>query len=148
MNYYNIHQVRIDLDALTSRLQKCLEIKERYPDAIVLFEYENPPDDDDDDDYDDVDVFYEAYCLDATRASLPANIGLTYKLATASGDAEEFMNLIRFPDYAIKQVSRKLIENGHKVVVVDWRSGRGKSKELRPWFRFPNLDLVMSETET
>ena len=114
----------------------------------MLFEYENPPDDDDDDDYDDVDVFYEAYCLDATRASLPANIGLTYKLATASGDAEEFMNLIRFPDYAIKQVSRKLIENGHKVVVVDWRSGRGKSKELRPWFRFPNLDLVMSETET
>lgn len=146
MHYYNTDNLRINRADLTSRLQKCLEIKERYPDAIVLFEYENPPDNDDD--YDNVDVFYESYSLDATKASLSANIGLTYKLATTSGDTEEFMNLIRFPDYSLKQVSRKLIENGHKVVVVDWRSGRGKSKELRPWFRFPNLDLVMSETET
>lgn len=156
MNYYNLDKIKINPADLTSRLKKCLEIKERYPDAIVLFQHQDPlgSDDDenygDDEDYDDEyrDIFYESYCFDAIEVALPADLVISYKLATASGDAEEFINLVRFPDYGLRKVLVKLLKKDRKIVVVDWRSGRGKeSKELRPFFIFPRLDLVMGETE-
>ena len=158
MSYYNLDRIKINPADLTSRLKKCLEIKERYPDAIVLFQSQDPLGADDDDDYGDGDdedyddeyrdIFYESYCFDAIEVALPADLVITYKLATASGDTEEFIHLVRFPDYGLRKVLRKLLKKDRKIVVVDWRSGRGKeSKELRPYFIFPRLDLVMGETE-
>ena len=144
MHYRNKNNDVINEYELTSRLQQCLEIKEKYKESIVLFEYEDPLDPDDG----DRAVIYEAYCFDAIEIAIPLDIVITDKLATYSDDKKEFMHVVRFPDYGLKAMLRRLLVRDRKVVVVQWRPGSGKSNRLKPFFQFPRLDVTMCLAET
>lgn len=142
MNYHNIHHIRIDRKDLTFRLQDCLRIKAKYPDSIMLFQYQDPLQPDDGNE----DIIYEAYGFDAEEIAIPLDIVITHKLATDSGNTEEFMHAVRFPDYALKRMLLKLLKREQKVVIVNWQP-RANFKNLKPLLQFPRMNVVLHSVD-
>ncbi|MEG2121985.1 MAG: DNA mismatch repair protein MutS, partial [Rikenellaceae bacterium] len=75
-------------------------IKERYPDAILLFR---------------VGDFYETFCEDAIKASRILNITLTKR---ANGKASSIA-LAGFPHHALDTYMPKLVHAGERVAICD-----------------------------
>lgn len=83
MDYTSVRGVPIDRDALTSRLKKCLNIKNNYPDSIVLFHSGRNGD------------YYSAYCKDATDLATKLAGRWNFTLAhTEPSDQDESIGCI------------------------------------------------------
>lgn len=84
----------------TPMMQQHKAIKQKYPDAILLFR---------------VGDFYETFAEDAIRASQILGITLT-KRSSANADAPE---LAGFPHHALDTYLHKLVKAGYRVAIVD-----------------------------
>ena len=83
MDYTSVRGVPIDRGTLTARLQKCLEIKNNYPDSIVLFHCGRVGD------------YYSAYCKDATDLATKLAGRWNFTLAhTEPSDQDESIGCI------------------------------------------------------
>ena len=81
-------------------MQQHREIKQKYPDAILLFR---------------VGDFYETFGADAVNAARVLGITLT-KRNSGNPDA---MELAGFPHHALDAYLHKLVKGGYRVAVVD-----------------------------
>lgn len=84
----------------TPMMQQHKAIKQKYPDAILLFR---------------VGDFYETFAEDAIRASQILGITLT-KRSSSNADAPE---LAGFPHHALDTYLHKLVKAGYRVAIVD-----------------------------
>ena len=83
MDYTSVRGVPINRGALTARLQKCLDIKNNYPDSIVLFHSGRNGD------------YYSAYCKDATDIAVKLAGRWNFSLAhTQPSDQDESIGCI------------------------------------------------------
>lgn len=84
----------------TPLMKQYNEIKEKYPDAILLFR---------------VGDFYETFCEDAVKTSRILNITLTQR---ANGKASS-IELAGFPYHALDTYMPKLVQAGERVAICD-----------------------------
>ena len=87
-------------DKLTPMLRQYLELKRRYPDALVLFQMGD---------------FYELFFKDAEAAAGVLSIALTSR----SRAAQERIPMAGFPIHAAQGYITRLLDQGFKVVVCD-----------------------------
>src|SRR5512147_2686914 len=92
-------------------MRQYLEVKARYPDAILFFRLGD---------------FYEMFFDDAVRASQVLHIALT---ARAKGD--ERVPMCGVPYHAARGYLVKLLEHGFKVAICDQVEEAGKSQLVR-----------------
>lgn len=97
--------------AETPMMRQYFEIKEKYPDAILLFR---------------VGDFYETFLDDAVAASEILGITLTRR---ANG-AAQFVELAGFPHHALDTYLPKLVRAGKRVAVCDQLEDPKKTKKL------------------
>ncbi len=95
-------------DELTPALKQYMEVKEKYPDAIVFFRMGD---------------FYEMFYEDAKIASRELGLTLT------SRDREKKVPLAGVPYHAASSYLRKLVRKGYKVVICE-QVGDTKGKKL------------------
>jgi len=98
----------IDKEELTPALKQYMEIKERYPDAIVFFRMGD---------------FYEMFYEDAYIASRELGLTLT------SRDKERKIPLAGVPYHSASSYIRKMVKRGYKVVICE-QVGEPKGKRL------------------
>lgn len=98
----------------TPMMAQFREIKETYPDAMLLFRCGD---------------FYETYCEDAVRASKVLGITLTHRSngGTASGPATEMAG---FPFHALDTYLPKLVRAGMRVAICDQLEDPKLTKKL------------------
>jgi len=88
------------MNDLTPAMRQYLEVKERYPDCIILFRMGD---------------FYEMFFEDAVTASRVLEITLTSR----NKNREDAIPLCGFPHHAVSSYIAKLIEKGFKVAVCE-----------------------------
>ena len=90
----------LDINSYTPMIRQYLEIKKDYTDSIVFFRLGD---------------FYEMFFDDAINASRVLEIALTGKDA----GVKERVPMCGIPYHAYQTYAAKLLENGHKVVIVE-----------------------------
>jgi len=98
-------------DKITPMLRQYLELKNRYADALVLFQ---------------IGDFYETFFDDAETAANALNITLTSR----SRQGEDRIPLAGFPIHAAASYIPRLLEQGFKVVVCDQTEDPAQAKGL------------------
>ncbi len=98
-------------DKITPMLRQYLELKDRYADALVLFQ---------------IGDFYETFFDDAETAANALNITLTSR----SRQGEDRIPLAGFPIHAASSYIPRLLEQGFKVVVCDQTEDPAQAKGL------------------
>jgi DNA mismatch repair protein MutS len=98
-------------DKLTPMLRQYLDLKDRYADALVLFQMGD---------------FYETFFDDAEAAAHALNIALTSR----SRQGEERIPMAGFPIHAAASYIPRLLEQGFKVVVCDQTEDPAQAKGL------------------
>ncbi len=88
------------MEKLTPMLKQYMEVKKEYQDALVLFRLGD---------------FYELFFEDAKIASYELDLVLTGRAAGASGRAP----MCGVPYHAVSGYIQKLVNNGHKVAIVE-----------------------------
>src|SRR2546427_1309456 len=96
---------------LTPMIQQYLRVKERYPDAILLYRLGD---------------FYEMFFEDAERASKILDLTLTSR---NKGD-EAAIPLCGVPHHSVEPYIQKLLEHGLKVAVCDQVEDPAKAKGI------------------
>jgi DNA mismatch repair protein MutS len=96
---------------ITPMLRQYLELKDRYADALVLFQMGD---------------FYETFFEDAEAAANALNIALTSR----SRQGEERIPMAGFPIHAAASYIPRLLEQGFKVVVCDQTEDPAQAKGL------------------
>ena len=87
----------------TPMMRQFREIKNQYPDAVLLFRCGD---------------FYETYAEDAVRASKILNITLTHRSNGASKEAKA-LEMAGFPFHALDTYLPKLVRAGLRVAICD-----------------------------
>ena len=95
----------------TPLMQQYYRIKDKHPDAILLFR---------------VGDFYETFSEDAIVASRVLGITLTRR---ANGSAQ-FVELAGFPHHALDSYLPKLVRAGHRVAICDQLEEPKQTKKL------------------
>jgi DNA mismatch repair protein MutS len=98
-------------DRITPMLRQYLELKNRYADALVLFQMGD---------------FYELFFEDAQKAAAALNITLTSR----SRQADERIPMAGFPIHAAQAYISRLLDQGFKVVVCDQTEDPALAKGL------------------
>ncbi|MGA9755566.1 MAG: DNA mismatch repair protein MutS, partial [Desulfobaccales bacterium] len=98
-------------DKITPMLRQYLDLKDQYPDALVLFQ---------------IGDFYETFFGDAEVAANALNIALTSR----SRQGDERIPLAGFPIHAAASYIPRLLEQGFKVVVCDQTEDPAQAKGL------------------
>jgi DNA mismatch repair protein MutS len=98
-------------DKITPMLKQYLDLKDRYADALVLFQMGD---------------FYETFFKDAEAAALALNIALTSR----SRQGDERIPMAGFPIHAAASYIPRLLEQGFKVVVCDQMEDPAQAKGL------------------
>src|SRR4030042_1184511 len=98
-------------DKITPMLRQYLDLKERYADALVLFQMGD---------------FYETFFGDAEVAANALNITLTSR----SRQGDERIPMAGFPIHAAASYIPRLLEQGFKVVVCDQMEDPAQAKGL------------------
>ncbi len=98
-------------DKITPMLRQYLDLKDRYADALVLFQMGD---------------FYETFFGDAEAAANALNIALTSR----SRQGDERIPLAGFPIHAAASYIPRLLEQGFKVVVCDQTEDPAQAKGL------------------
>ena len=98
-------------DKITPMLRQYLDLKERYADALVLFQMGD---------------FYETFFDDAETAANALNITLTSR----SRQEDERIPMAGFPIHAAGSYIPRLLEQGFKVVVCDQMEDPAQAKGL------------------
>ncbi len=98
-------------EKLTPMLRQYLDLKNRYADALVLFQMGD---------------FYELFFKDAEQAAAALNIALTSR----SRAAEERIPMAGFPIHAAQGYITRLLDRGFKVVVCDQTEDPALAKGL------------------
>lgn len=119
MDYKTEKGIVIDRDALSSRLQACLEIKNQYPDSIVVFEIGVSGD------------YFEAYGEDAVKVAKLLNLVVTQKKATEVEGSIDRIQATTMPSYSFDRWIHTLLLAEESVIVVEWKVVRGKPDRSR-----------------
>jgi DNA mismatch repair protein MutS len=98
-------------DKITPMLKQYLELKDRYADALVLFQMGD---------------FYETFFSDAEAAAGALNIALTSR----SRHGDDRIPMAGFPIHAAASYIPRLLEQGFKVVVCDQTEDPAQAKGL------------------
>ena len=98
-------------DKVTPMLRQYLDLKSRYPDALLLFQMGD---------------FYETFFEDAAQAAAALNIALTSR---SRAEAER-IPMAGFPIHAAPSYFAKLLDAGFKVVVCDQTEDPAQAKGL------------------
>ena len=98
----------------TPMMKQFREIKNQYPDAILLFRCGD---------------FYETYAEDAVRASKILNITLTHRSNGASKEAKN-LEMAGFPFHALDTYLPKLVRAGMRVAICDQLEDPKLTKKL------------------
>ena len=98
-------------DKVTPMLRQYLDLKSRYPDALLLFQMGD---------------FYETFFEDAAKAAAALNIALTSR---SRAEAER-IPMAGFPIHAAPSYFAKLLDAGFKVVVCDQTEDPAQAKGL------------------
>jgi len=98
-------------DRITPMLRQYLDLKNRYADALVLFQLGD---------------FYELFFGDAEQAAAVLNIALTSR----SRQGEERIPMAGFPIHAAQAYISRLLDQGFKVVVCDQTEDPAQAKGL------------------
>jgi DNA mismatch repair protein MutS len=98
-------------DKITPMLRQYLDLKNRYADALVLFQMGD---------------FYETFFKDAEAAAKALNIALTSR----SRQGDERIPMAGFPIHAAASYIPRLLEQGFKVVVCDQTEDPAQAKGL------------------
>ena len=98
-------------DKITPMLRQYLDLKDRYADALVLFQMGD---------------FYETFFGDAETAAQALNITLTSR----SRQGDERIPMAGFPIHAAASYIPRLLEQGFKVVVCDQMEDPAQAKGL------------------
>lgn len=103
--------VEVDPSRFTPLIKQYLEIKEQNPDAILMFR---------------IGDFYEMFFADAKTASQELQLFLTRK---AAGDGIK-IPMCGIPHHAYLTYAQKLLDNGHKVAIVEQLEDPRTAKKL------------------
>ena len=98
----------------TPMMRQFREIKNQYPDAVLLFRCGD---------------FYETYAEDAVRASKILNITLTHRSNGASKEAKA-LEMAGFPFHALDTYLPKLVRAGLRVAICDQLEDPKQTKKL------------------
>src|SRR5574344_755097 len=90
----------VDRSKLSPMMEQWMEIKDKYNDDLIFFRLGD---------------FYELFFEDAELASLELELTLTGKVA----GLEERVPMCGVPHHAVRDYIVKLVNNGHKVVIVE-----------------------------
>ena len=90
----------VDRNKLSPMMLQWMETKDKYPSDLILFRLGD---------------FYELFFEDAEVASRELELTLTGKIAGLS----ERVPMCGVPHHAVKQYMEKLVNNGHKVIIVE-----------------------------
>jgi DNA mismatch repair protein MutS len=101
----------VSSDRLTPMLKQYLELKARYPDALVLFQLGD---------------FYELFFQDAEEAAQALGIALTSR----SRAEEERIPMAGFPVHSAEGYIARLLDRGFKVVVCEQVEDPAQAKGL------------------
>ena len=156
MDYKTEKGIVIDRDALTPRLQECLDIKNQYPDSIVVFEVGAYGD------------YFEAYGEDAVKVARILDLVVTQKKASNVEGAIDRIQATIMPDHTFEQWVRNvegaidriqatampnhafdqwihtLLLAEESVIVVEWKAVRGKPD--RPRVSVASMTVSLRET--
>ena len=97
----------------TPMMQQFRNIKEQYPDAMLLFRCGD---------------FYETYCEDAVKASKILNITLTHR--SNGGSSAASIDMAGFPFHALDTYLPKLVRAGLRVAICDQLEDPKLTKKL------------------
>ncbi len=97
----------------TPMMRQFRNIKEQYPDALLLFRCGD---------------FYETYCEDAVRASKVLNITLTHR--SNGGSSAATIEMAGFPYHALDVYLPKLVRAGFRVAICDQLEDPKMTKKL------------------
>ncbi|MCQ2310334.1 MAG: DNA mismatch repair protein MutS [Paludibacteraceae bacterium] len=97
----------------TPMMKQFRDIKEQYPDAMLLFRCGD---------------FYETYCEDAVRASKILNITLTHR--SNGGSTAAAIDMAGFPFHALDTYLPKLVRAGLRVAICDQLEDPKLTKKL------------------
>lgn len=103
----------IDKKKLTPMMQQFFSMKEKHPDALLLFRCGD---------------FYETYCDDAIEAARILGITLTRR-SSVSGTAGQQTEMAGFPHHALDTYLPKLIRAGKRVAICDQLEDPKKKRE-------------------
>ena len=84
-------------------IEQCINLKEEYPDAILLFRCGD---------------FYETYMDDATTAAKVLGITLTRSTKQKEDDGR-CLRMAGFPHFRLYEYMSKLIRAGHRIAICD-----------------------------
>ena len=115
MDYKRENGIVIDRDALTPRLQECLDIKNQYPDSIVVFEIGLLSD------------YYSAYGEDAVKVARILDLVVTHKKTSDLEGAIDSIQAVTMRSNAFDRWISTLLLAGESVIVVDWKAVPGKA---------------------
>ncbi|MCQ2348759.1 MAG: DNA mismatch repair protein MutS [Paludibacteraceae bacterium] len=97
----------------TPMMKQFRDIKEQYPDAMLLFRCGD---------------FYETYCEDAVKASKILNITLTHR--SNGGSTAQAIDMAGFPFHALDTYLPKLVRAGLRVAICDQLEDPKLTKKL------------------
>ena len=98
-------------EQLTPMMKQFMDIKAKYPDALLLFRCGD---------------FYETYCDDAVAASKILNITLTHR----NNNVAEPIAMAGFPFHALDTYLPKLVRAGRRVAICDQLEDPKQTKKL------------------
>jgi len=101
------------VNTLTPMMKQFRDIKDQYPDAILLFRCGD---------------FYETYCEDAVRASKILSITLTHR--SNGGSTAQSIDMAGFPFHALDTYLPKLVRAGLRVAICDQLEDPKLTKKL------------------
>ena len=84
-------------------IEQFKNLKEKYPDAVLLFRCGD---------------FYETYMDDATTAANVLGITLTRSTKQKEDDGSG-LRMARFPHFKLEEYMHKLIRAGHRIAICD-----------------------------
>ena len=102
-------------DGLTPMMRQFYSLKEKHPDALLLFRCGD---------------FYETYCDDAVTASKILGITLTRRSNGASKTGSGNAEMAGFPHHALDTYLPKLIRAGKRVAICDQLEDPKLTKKL------------------
>lgn len=132
MDYKTEKGIVIDRDALTSRLQECLDIKNQYPDSIVVFEVGAYGD------------YFEVYGEDAVKVARILDLVVTQKKASNVEGAIGSIQATAMPNHAFDQWIHTLLLAEESVIVVEWKAVQDKPD--RPRVSVASMTVSLRQT--